>query len=142
MTLLKDTEEGSLLDYATSKLEIIERIEELEDKVFKNNRPEVTLKQKLLLLKHSGILENINHLFKDLDSKNKATFLSVLLDTDIINTTKALRVIQNSKSDLETSKNYMKLVNIFKQVGLTDQEEFCDKRLDELLKNEKPSRKG
>ena len=36
----------------------------------------------------------------------------------------------------------MKLVNIFKQVGLTDQEEFCDKRLDELLKNEKPSRKG
>ncbi|HUZ58674.1 MAG TPA: hypothetical protein VMU83_07825, partial [Hanamia sp.] len=60
MTLLKDTEEGSLLDYATSKLEIIERIEELEDKVFKNNRPEVTLKQKLLLLKHSGILENIN----------------------------------------------------------------------------------
>ena len=84
MTLLKDTEEGSLLDYATSKLEIIERIEELEDKVFKNNRPEVTLKQKLLLLKHSGILENINHLFKDLDSKNKATFLSVLLDTQIL----------------------------------------------------------
>src|ERR1700733_13650594 len=80
---------------AINKLEILERLTDLEEKVFKkNSRLELTLNQKMLLLKHSGLLEHVQKVFKNVkDKSNMNSFLSFLLDEDRDNIKKALLVI-------------------------------------------------
>ena len=124
---------------AINKLEILERLTDLEEKVFKkNSRLELTLNQKMLLLKHSGLLEHVQKVFKNVkDKSNMNSFLSFLLDEDRDNIKKALLVIHYDdpeKSVLERARNYEVLVKVFKESGIVEMESFCNERLNTLSK--------
>ncbi|MDB5275440.1 MAG: hypothetical protein JWR61_395 [Ferruginibacter sp.] len=110
--------------------QLSERIKNLEDLVVKKNKKaEATRAQKMLLLKHTGILEIIIG-FK-IQKQYKAKFLSVLLNCDETNLENDLSFIMNDNPKLRNKKDYEFLIKTFDELGMADKkkevEEFSKK---------------
>ncbi len=76
------------------------RIKKLEEKVFKNKRPIVTMGKKLLLLRETDLINSISQMFKT--KEDLYLFLSICLDEDIANIKKYL----NDRKLIEIDDNY------------------------------------
>lgn len=113
-------------------LDLLDRMEEIEQKVYKNKRSEVTLGQRILLLKYSGLLEKIVEVFQK--QKDQVSFLSSLLGADKDNIKKDLAAINLKQSKLDIPRNYEFLVSFFQEAGMEKEAVECQKKLDELLK--------
>ena len=69
-------------------LDLFDRMEEIEENVYKKRKTEVSLGQRILLLEYSAILEKILEAYPK--QKDQVSFLSILLDGDIDNIKKDL----------------------------------------------------
>src|SRR4051794_4827228 len=97
-------------------LALVERVENLEQKVFKNKKPPITLSQQILLLHYLGMLDALRQL--DTSNANKAKLLARILKTDESNTKKALEAVAKKESHLKISDNYTLLRDTFEDFGL------------------------
>jgi hypothetical protein len=95
---------------------LTERVKILEEKVLRTKRKNTTRAQQMLLLKHSGILETI--LDFDTTKKEKAIFLSSLLNADPDNLEDDLSTIRQEISGLATASNYNYIIETFQKSGL------------------------
>lgn len=112
-----------------------ERVAKLEEKVNKTARKDqTTLRQQLLLLHHTGMLDTLNEL--KMSREKKAKFLSVLLNGSFDNIRDYLTEINKKDSKLKSVTNYTVLVNTFKESGLKAIEEKADIILDQLKKQD------
>lgn len=108
---------------------ITQRLEKLENKVFKSNRVPATLAQQILILKHTGLLEQINFSSKTLTAK----FISILLDEDEKNTNQYLNNLAKKDKKLINVKNYEFLVQTFESLELKKESKECQQILTKLL---------
>lgn len=106
----------------------LQRIEVIEEKVFKKTKRIASTKaQRVLLLKELGLLEKVDEL--NLSQNHKALLLSVLLDADPENVEKDLAQIHKKDSRLQTEQNFQFLVTLFEKVGLGKHEKQAEKML-------------
>lgn len=99
-------------------LELKDRIELLEKKVFKGKRKSGTLKQKVLLFHYLGLFDRIYAL--PISNVRKALLVSILIDEDHSNTKKAMEKIPKAESDLKTPSNFQFLRDLFDEVELNE----------------------
>ena len=112
--------------------ELTLRVDKLEKKVYKSHRIPITLAQQLLLLKHTGILDKLNSIFKD--KTNKAKFLSILLDADEKNANIYLNHFATNSSKIINKRNYEVLVKVLNDLELTKEMKECEAILNTLSK--------
>lgn len=116
--------------------ELNERIEELENKVYGSQVKNKTTKaQKLLILHHLGMLDNLSEL--KMSNVKKAKLLSYIFETHADDIRKDLSAIHNPKSSLKTPFNYEVLAKVFKEAGLEKLEVEAEEILRKLEKLEK-----
>ena len=114
--------------------DVKQKVNVLEEKVFKTARTTTTTKaQQLLILKHLGILEKITDL--NISTKKQAKLLSILLNASPDNIEKDLSQINFNNSSLKSKSNYKFLVDAFNQTGLKELAKEADLILDEIQKN-------
>jgi hypothetical protein len=112
-----------------------ERVAKLEEKVNKTARKDqTTLRQQLLLLHHTGMLDTLNDL--KMSREKKAKLLSVLLNGSFDNIRDYLTEVNKRDSQLKTVTNYNVIVKTFKESGLKALEEKTDIILDQLKKQD------
>lgn len=107
---------------------LTKRVSKLEKKVFKNNRPNVTMGQKLLLLRETGLIESFGKLFRTKELLYK--FLTLCLDEDSANIKKYL----NNRELLEIEENYIFLIETYKNLQLKDLIKPAEEKLKKLGK--------
>ena len=111
--------------------DLLERVKNLEDKVFKKSKKEQTTRaQQMLLFKHLGLLEIIEKL--EVPKKSKAKLLSVLLNGNADNIEDDLTKIHHQDSEIRTKRNYEFIKKTFEEVGLKSLSDEADKILDNL----------
>lgn len=116
-------------------VELRERIERLEERIFKTARKKDTpARLQLLLFHHLGLLDRINEL--NLSGVKKAKLLSILLNASDQNIKKDLSQINKKNSELKNSHNYSFLLKTFEDLGMKKQAEDVDKILLGILKEE------
>lgn len=121
------------VDYALQDLD--ERLSEIEMRVFKTERKNVTTRaQQMLLLKELGILEKLNE--HKVSNKKISSLLSVLLNASQSNIEDDLSSINKAKSHLMKANNYKILANTFKDSGLKELQAQADIMFDKLSKEE------
>jgi hypothetical protein len=111
--------------YYTIFQHLLERIEDLEDRTFPRGKKEGTTRaQQMLLLKHTGLLDAIDSL--GITKKQKANFLSRLLNASADNIEGDLTTINTPKYPLINKENYQFLLQTFEQTGLTKQKKDAE----------------
>jgi hypothetical protein len=116
--------------------ELLQRIDRIEEKVFKKKKIPTTLNQQVLLLHHLGMLQKINEL--PITSVKKAELLSVILNGDASNTKKALEgVAKRKESPLRIPFNYEYLKELFESFGLVELSSKMNNVLKEIHSEEK-----
>lgn len=123
---------GRLTSYELRQL--MKRVEDLEEKVFKTARKSTTTKsQQMLLLIELGMMEKIHEL--KISNKKKADLLSILLNASAENIEKDLSQIYKPDSDIKSEMNYKFLLQTFKSCNLKKHAEKIDIELDKIVKN-------
>jgi hypothetical protein len=98
---------------------LIERVKNLEEKVFKNKKPPITLNQQIIALETLGMLQKIREL--NISAIKKADLLAAILKTDKSNTKKAMEALARRGEKLvKTPLNYEYLAKLFEDVGLLE----------------------
>lgn len=99
--------------------EILERLSDLEERVFKTTDPKpTTLIQQLLLLKHTGLLDVINAW--PTTKYKKAQFLHLLLNRSRDNIEGELSSILEAKWRLDNEKNLELIVQVLNDLRIQD----------------------
>ena len=110
----------------------MDRIDRIEEKVFKNKRKPTTLSQQILLLHYTGMLDKLYEL--KITQVKKAELLATILNSDHSNTKKALEAIPKKVSYLKNRFNYEFLQVTFEGLELdrlTEKINVILKELDE-----------
>jgi hypothetical protein len=111
--------------------DIDQRLELLENRLFKTERKSSTTRsQQMLLLLHLGVLDKLNEF--NISNKKKAKLLSVLLNASQDNIEGDLSAIYKKDSYLRSSINYEVVSKTFKDAGIKELAEDTDKILDQL----------
>lgn len=124
----KDTE-----DRLTKLFE--DRIQKIEEVVFKNGKTPSSMAQQILLLNELGLLEVLKKL--KLSDVKLAALLSVILNSNKDNIRKVLSKINMKDSDYKTSVNYAYLHTIYEAAKLTDLAAKADAEYTRLTDQEK-----
>ena len=117
-----------LNEHDISILLIHQRLDELENKVFKNKRPPITMGKKLLLLREMGLIDSFSNLFNTKELLYQ--FLSICLNGDITNIKKYL----NNRNLLEIEDNYKFLIETYTKLQLNDLIKPAKEKLKKLEK--------
>ena len=112
-----------------------DRIEKIEEAVFKNGKTPSSMPQQMLLLKELGVLDQLKKL--NLSDVKLAALLSVILNSNKDNIRKALSKINLKDSELKTSANYAYLHKIYETAGLDDLAKKADSEYTRLTDQEK-----
>jgi hypothetical protein len=97
-------------------MDIVQRVAILEDQYLKKpKRLRATKAQKILILKHMGLLEKIDEIA--MSQNKKALLLSVLLDADRDNVETDLSHVHLKESPLRNEPNYAFLVEFFEKIN-------------------------
>src|SRR5580658_2654070 len=108
-----------------------EKIEALQEKVFKNaQKAKTRLGQQILLLHKLGFLDKLKE--QKLTTLQEARLLSVLLNGDKDNIRKHLTVVGHKESTLTNERNYKFLVDIFTELKLDKLEFDVQKNLNRI----------
>lgn len=111
--------------------DIHERLSELENRVFKTARKEITTRsQQILMLIDLGLMDKINEL--NLSLKKKAYLLSVLLNANSDNVKDTLTNMYKTTNINQTIKNREYLLKVYKEAGLKELADNTDNQLDML----------
>lgn len=111
--------------------DIDERLRDLEYKVFRTARKEITTRaQQMLLLRDLGLLEKLDEL--NLSGKKKAQLLSILLNASADNIREDLSHIHRKDYKQINAENYQFLFETYKAIGLKELAESTDQVLDKL----------
>lgn len=111
--------------------DIDERLRELENRVFKTARKQITNRsQQILLLNDLGLMDKINQL--GISTKKKAYLLSVLLNASQDNIKDDLSNMYKPNYKHNNIENNEFLLKVYKEAGLKELIEKTDKQLDEL----------
>jgi hypothetical protein len=132
MKSIRDEEFPELEAHIISKLEVIDRIERLENKVFKGKEKPTTLAQQILLLKKTGMLDAIANSGKKI--KDGALFLSILLNADLSNIKTYLRIVPEDDNELLTPANCQKIYDTFDKSGFEKQKNEFEELVIKLKK--------
>jgi hypothetical protein len=122
----------SVAKYNLSLIE--DRLQKLEDKVFKTGRSPSNLSQQMLLLDELGLLTPLKKL--NLSDSKLAILLSALLNADKDNIRRDLSIINKKDSKLKSTVNYAFLQSIYSNAGLEDLKKAAEIEYDRLNKAE------
>ena len=96
---------------------IRQRLDVLEEAVFKKpKRKRATKAQRILMMKHLGLLEIIEDL--NLQQNHKAILISIFLDVDPENVEKDLSQVHKKVSNLKTESNLQFLRELYQDLAL------------------------
>lgn len=113
---MKSLERASL--YRTIE-DLTQRLEVVENRVFKNKKAPTSLSQQMLMLQHLGMIDKIYEL--DIPNTKKAELLSILLNSDYSNTKKALEALAKKEdTHVHLPSNFKYLRDKFEEVELHD----------------------
>jgi|GEM_PF-5038149 len=115
-------------------LNIIDRLEIIERRVFKSERKNrATRVQQILLLHHLGMLKPLLEL--DINQEMKAKILSIIVDASMDNIYNDLGQLKKERPDINTKNNIDFIYKVFEDAGLLEDENFYPKfgELDNLL---------
>lgn len=111
-------------------LKLIEKVKELEDRMPRKKVVETTRAQQMLILKHLGIIDII--LEPKNEKQQKAKLLSVLLNRSATNIEDDLSYILSNDPNLRSKRDYLFLINVFKDAGLPELEKECQDIFDKI----------
>ena len=113
-------------------LDITQRLEKLEAKVFGKKKAPIALNQQILVLKHLGMLDKISELPTSNEKKYK--FLAFLLKADESNTKKGMNALAKNDIDIVNIPNYRFLSKLFNEFDLDDYSLSANNKVRELEK--------
>ena len=121
-------------------VDIEKRLRDLEHKTSKGNKRKTASRaQKMLLLFHLGMLDNL--LDMPISADKKARLLSLIIDEDQANLKGDCLTIRTPKTDLRKEINYKFLSEIFNEVELEDQAIEVENILEKIEIEPKPKKK-
>jgi hypothetical protein len=120
------------IDYDIVDLQ--ERVNRLEVKLFKK-KPPTTLNQQVLLLHHLGMLDKLHQL--PIAAEKKKKLLSIILNGDFSNTKKAFEALSKEESNLRIPFNYEFLKETFETLDLMDEASKMNTILQEIQADKK-----
>lgn len=107
------------------KVSLIEdRLDKIEEKVFKSGKTPTSVNQQMLLLSELGILKEFQKL--GLTDNKLAGLLSIILNGDKDNIRKALSKMNLKDSNIKSSLNFAFIHKTFDEAGLKELAEKAD----------------